>query len=60
MKGYNTVKNENLIKLLNYGSLLYQTKSDDLDRVIENIDDDSTYTLREILQMIRDVCTDEQ
>lgn len=54
------MKNENLIKLLNYGSLLYQTKSDDLDRAIENIDDDSTYTLREILQMIRDVCTDEQ
>lgn len=54
------MKNENLIKLLNYGSLLYQTKSDELDRVIENIDDDSTYTLREILQTIRDVCTDEQ
>ena len=54
------MKNDNLIKLWNSGSLIHKTADSDLDRLIADIDSDSTYTLREILQLLLDIYKDEQ
>ena len=53
------MKNDNLIQLWNTGALIHQTADSDLDRPIENIDNDETYTLREILQLMLDIYKDE-
>lgn len=53
------MKNDNLIKLWNSGSLIHKTADSDLDRPIEDIDSDETYTLREILQLMLDIYKDE-
>ncbi len=52
---------ENKTLLYNYGTLLYRTATEDLNRTIEVMDNDGeTYTLRDVLQTMLNILNSEQ